>query len=51
MGMSGCEALPLTLWAGVGRVLSVAVAEAVIEVATPEGSEVPGENCDGLWGV
>lgn len=50
MMKSGWEALPLTLWAGVGKV--VAVDAAVIEVAALDtGSEVPEENCDGLWGV
>jgi hypothetical protein len=40
----------VTLWAGVGKVVGVAVE--VIEVVTLNtGSEVPEENCDGLWGV
>lgn len=50
---SGWDELPLTLCAGVGRVV-VPVPAAATEPDEPseEGSEdVAGENCEGLWGV
>lgn len=49
---SGLKELPLTLCAGVGKVV-VPVPAAATEPDEPrEGSEeVAGENCEGLWGV
>lgn len=49
MMTSGWELQPLTLWAGVGRV----VVEEVMEVETlvTASDEVAGEKCEGLWGV
>lgn len=46
--MSDDRELPLTLCAGVGRVVAFDVIELVMLV---EGSVEAGENCDGLCGV
>lgn len=49
---SGCEELPLTLCAGVGKVVVPGPVAATEPDEPREGSEeVAGENCEGLWGV
>lgn len=52
MKESSCEELPLTLCAGVGKVVVPDPAAATEPDKPRDGSEeVAGENCEGLWGV
>lgn len=45
--MSVWEVLPVTLCAGVGRVLAVIV----VEFGLMASEEFAGDTCEGLWGV